>query len=71
MCIATGTIDVIQNFGDEFSSGAINLEPTKDAKGCICKVFSYTAQIKPTKKKDLPNRSVHALRIDDLEREVA
>ena len=53
--IATANIDLIQNFGDDFSTSEIAMEPTKDSRGCICKTFKYTATIAATKKNDLIN----------------
>ena len=51
--MATGTIDLIQNFGDDFEKSSIQMEPTKDAKGSECKTFTYTAKISAMKKKDM------------------
>ena len=50
--IATGEIDLIQNFGDDFETSSIQMEPTKDGKGYACKTLKYTAKISATKKKD-------------------
>ena len=51
--VAACTIDLIQNFGNDFETSSIQMEPTKDAKGHDCKTFKYTAKISAMKKKDM------------------
>ena len=43
--IANGTIDLRKNFGSEFNTNKIEMTSTKEAKGSICKSFTYTAGI--------------------------
>ena len=43
--IANGTVDLRNNFGNEFNSDFIEMTATKEAKGSICKSFTYTADI--------------------------
>ena len=43
--IANGTIDLRKNFGSEFNTDWIEMTATKEAKGSICKSFTYTANI--------------------------
>ena len=39
--IANGTVNLRDNFGTEFNQSTIEMTPTKDAKGSICKSFTY------------------------------